>query len=273
VTDSARTNEPQESDLLVPFEIQNIPDKYREYYRIRRHNFFASIQGFSEMWRYYHRLDSIWLRELQDLEVAGNASRVFPLVLYTNAHAKIRIAVELGFSGCMAEGRSILRDAVEHVAHAHHMLKDPLLQNVWLDKVDNDEAFKDAFERNKKRGLFNGLEELHKQRGELCELGSHATPLALSERFVITTTPEGYHWMVNYTGLEERLWAMSLFNMLLTCFVMENTFFNDYKSRLQLDNVLVKMRSEFEKYKEHLRRTAIERYRVPPPPQPLIHVP
>jgi len=271
--DTATTNQPQQSDLLVPFEIRNIPDKYREYYAIKRHNFFASIQGFAEIWKGYHLLDAIWLREIGDLEVARDFSRVFPLMLYTNVHAKIRVAIELAFSGCMAEGRSILRDAIEYVAHAHHMLKDPLLQNVWLDKADNDDAFKDAFERNKKQGLFNGLKELHHQWGELCELGSHATPLALSERFVISDTPEGQRWSLNYTGLDERLWAMGLLSMLLTCFVMERTFFEDYNSRLQLDDTLVKMRSEFERYKEQLRRSVIVRYKVPPPPQPLVQVP
>lgn len=271
MADTTENKELLESDLLLPFEIGNIPDAYREYYRIRRHNFFASIQGFGETWKGFHLLDAIWLREIGDLEVARDSSRVFPLMLYTNVHAKMRIAMELGFSGCMAEGRSILRDAVEHVAHAHHMLKDPALQNVWLDKPENEEAFRDAFERNKRAGLFNGLEALHKMWGELCELGSHATPLALSERFVITNTPQGQSWALNYTGLDEKVWAMGLFSMLLTCFVMERTFFDDYKLRLQLDNILIKMRSEFERYKEQLRRTVIVRYKVPRPPQPLVH--
>src|SRR3990170_9059758 len=126
-----RRNEPQEGDLLVPFEIQNIPARYREYYRVKRNNFFASIQRFPEMWKYYVLLDEIWLREIDVLNPL-NDTRAFPLLLYINAHAKVRISIELGFSGCMAEARSILRDAVEFVAHAHAMLADPELQKVWL---------------------------------------------------------------------------------------------------------------------------------------------
>lgn len=181
------TEQPQETDLLVPEEIQNIPAKYREYYAIKRNNFFASIQGFPEMWKYYHLLDAIWLRELEDMEVARQANRVFRLMLYVNVHAKIRIAMELAFSGCMAEARSILRDAVEFVAHAHHMLKDPELQTVWLDKDVEEEAFKDAFERNKKRELFDGLKELHERWGELSELG------------VACNTPRAFRAFCNYT--------------------------------------------------------------------------
>ncbi len=97
--------EPHESDLLVPFETQNIPRRYREYYKTKRNNFFASIQGFPELWMYYISLDEIWLREFYDLKLARDPNRMFPLLLYFNAHAKIRVSIELGFSGCLAEAR------------------------------------------------------------------------------------------------------------------------------------------------------------------------
>ena len=61
--------------------------------------------------------------------------------------------------------------------------------------------------------------------------------------------------------------------MLLTCFVMENIFFDDYKTRLQFDNQLLRMRQEFETYKEQLRRTLIVRYKVRPPRRSSLHLP
>ena len=88
-------SEPQESDLLVPFETANIPEKYKEYYQIRRGNLFASIQRFSEMWKYYIDLDTIWMQEFGDLRSSLDANRIFPLMLYINGHAKIRISIEL----------------------------------------------------------------------------------------------------------------------------------------------------------------------------------
>jgi hypothetical protein len=76
----------------------------------------------------------------------------------------------------MSEARSILRDAVEFVAHGHWMLTDPELQKTWLSKNDDEaalKAFKDAFEHSKKDRVFKGLDELHKTgsgRGELSGL-------------------------------------------------------------------------------------------------------
>lgn len=267
----------RESDLLVPFELENIPQHYREYYKIKRNNFFAGIQNFPELWQYHILLDKIWFREFDDLKVVLDPNRMFPLVLYINAHAKIRVSIELGFSSCLAEARSILRDAIEFVAHAHAMLQDPELQKTWLNKNDGKaalEAFKDAFERQKKQGVFGGLEELHRTWGELSEIGSHANLNAICDRFVQVTSKDHVEFKVSYSGVEPRMWAMSLFSMLLACFTMERTLFSDYEDRLKLDASLASMRADFERYKEQLRRNLIIRYQVKPPPRKsLLHVP
>jgi hypothetical protein len=75
--------EPKETDLLVRFEIDNIPAEYREYYRTKRNNLFASIQGLSEMWKYYILLDKVWMREFDDLKAipkaAGSPSGCLPV--------------------------------------------------------------------------------------------------------------------------------------------------------------------------------------------------
>jgi len=269
--------EPLERDLLVPFETQNIPQQYREYYKTKRNNFFATVQGFPELWKYYILLDGIWLREFDDLKPARDPSRVFPLLLYFNAHAKIRVSLELGFSGCLAEARSILRDAIEFAAHAHAMLHDSELQKTWLNKNSGEaaeEAFKEAFERHKKQGVFKGLDELHRTWGQLSELGSHANLNAMCDRFAQVSSKEGVEFRLVYTGVEPRMWAMSLFSMLLACFTMERTLFSDYEDRLKLDDGLVRLRADFERYKEQLRRILINRYQIEPPKAaPRVHTP
>jgi len=275
------TMEAQDSDLLVPFEIQNIPAEYREYHKTKRNNFFAGIQGFPEMWKYYTLLDKIWLREFNDLNTAPGPARMFPLLLYYNAHAKIRVSIELAFSACMAEARSILRDAIEFVAHAHAMLIDTELQKTWLSKNDGQaalEAFRDAFERHKKEGVFKGLEELHETWGHLSETGSHANLNAMCDRFVVVTSSNHIEFRLSYCGVEPSVWGTSLFSMLLTCFTMEQTMFCDYESRLKLDDGLMRMRGEFEAYKEQLRGKLKARYRLKPPsgiytPRPTIYRP
>ena len=75
---------------------------------------------------------------------------------------------------------------------------------------------------------------------------------------------------LNYTGLEEKTWAMGIFDMLLIDFKMEETLFKDYGTRFQFDEKLLTMRREFEVYKERLRRTLTTRYGIRPPEAPLI---
>lgn len=261
-------NAPDDSDLLVQFERDNIKDDYRLFYSIKRNNLFSSIQGFSEHWDFFCRLDEIWRREIGDLEVSIDPSRMFPVVLYINAHAKMRIGMELAFSNCMPEGRSILRDAVETVAHAHHMLRDPANQLIWMKKDEpaGKKAFKQAFEDNKKNGLFSGLAELHEKYGQLSEAGSHPTMQSFANRVTTEDRDGQRHMIVNYSGApDRRLFALELFSRLLTCFVMERTFFDDFKTRFQLDARLMELRDNFEIFKESLRRTLIARYNVQPP--------
>jgi hypothetical protein len=254
-----------ESELLVPFESQSLPADYKEYYLAKRQNFFASIQGFPETFNCYMLLDELWFREFQDIKIAAARERILPLMLYVNAHAKICVGMELAFSGCLAEARSILRDAVEFVAHAHRMVGDPDLQLTWLNRNEEAEAFKDAFERYKKTGVFNGLDELHRTWSELSETGPHANINAMCDRFVIVDEGKGVEWRLNYCGVEPRLWEQQLFWMLLMGCTMEQTLFLDYESRLKFDDGLLRMRAEFQRRKERLLKELIVRLKIPEP--------
>lgn len=258
-----------DSNLLLQFERDNIKDDYRLFYSIKRNNFFNTIEGFPEIWDLFCRLDEIWRREIADLKVPTEQNRAFPLILYIKAHVKMRISMELAFSNCMPEGRSILRDAVETVAYAHHMLRDHANQLIWLkkDEPEGKKAFKKAFEENKKSGLFAGIPELHEKYGQLSEAGSHPTILSFANRVTIEDRDGDRQITVNYSGApDRRLFALELFSRLLTCFVMERTFFEDFKPRFELDATLMQMRLDFEIFKENLRRTVITMYNVQPPP-------
>jgi hypothetical protein len=259
-----------EEEFLTAFERAKLPPEYKEHYLAKRQNFHASIEGFPEPWNLYLLLDKIILREFEDIKTRPNPNKLFPLFIYFEAHVKIRASMELALSVCMPEARSILRDGIEFVAHAHHMLKDPELQKTWLSKNEAADAFTAAFEANKKTGLFNGLEELHKRWGELSETGAHATINAVCQRFVQTENSEGINFQWNYCGVDVKMWALEVFTMITTFFKMEKTLFLDYEERLKLDETLLRMRKEFDVRKEILRRKLIVHYELKPPPSPTI---
>ena len=69
-----------------------------------------------------------------------------------------------------------------------------------------------------------------------------------------------------------------LFSLLLTCSTMENTLFGDYDERLKLDNQLMQMKAEFERYRESLREHMKTQFHLAPPggvhqPKPTIYRP
>ncbi len=262
--------EPTVNDLLLPFEKQNFPAEYMEYYGLKRNNFFATIQKFRDQWNYYLMLDQIWMQEFRGLTPATDPNTIFPITVYMNAHLKVRIAIELAFGGTLPEARSIMRDAVEYAAHAHHMLKDPALQELWLNKLDDQKAWEQEFWHNKPTQLFDGLPKLLEVWKQLSNMGSHANIVSMCERFHTVEVDGQTSLNVAYTGVEEKTWALGLFDLLLHDFMMEEMLFKDYFTRLQFDEKLLTMRARFEVYKEELRRDIATRYNLTPPAGPTI---
>jgi hypothetical protein len=255
-------------EFLLPFEQKAIPEHYSPYYSAKRQNFFASIQGAPNLWRYFQLLDRNLLNEFEDMGTVNDPLRMVPLTLFFNAHAKIRIAIELAFSRCMEEARSILRDAIETAMYAHYMHADPDLQKIWLSKDDGKkekDAFTQAFEKEKKSKLFKGQTELYSTWGRLSETGAHATPLALVNRFKIHEDANNINYRLNYTGIEDREWEPETFTLLLTVSVIEKLVFDDHYDRLYLDNELVKNRGLADTLKERLRKSIIDKYNIQPP--------
>jgi hypothetical protein len=262
------TNDPC-NDVLLQFEQERIPGDYREYYAVKRHNLFATIELQPDLWRALMLLDQIVLREIQDMERTTDVRRVFPLVLYMNMHVKMRLALELGCSACLAEAHSLLRDAIESAAHAHRMLSDPELQKIWLSKNDGDhaalEAFNREFWREKEDRLFDGLSALFEAWKRFSEWGSHTNVTSLQSRVVIKKTSADCEFRLNYTGVEPHILVPALLDMLLVFREMERVLFSDYEDRLKLDNVLVGMRNEFERDKEKLRWKVIREFKISRP--------
>lgn len=262
---------PTASDVLLPFEQQNLHTEYMKYYEIKRHNFFATIQKFPKIWECFQLLDGIWMREFSDLERQRNPDQMLPILLFVNAHAQFRIAFELGFSCCIGEAWNVLRSAIESVAHAHKTLREPHLVRVWVEKDDSSsqlKAFEDAFLRSKKTSLFPsqyGLEELHKYWSQYSEWGTHTTVSALARRFVSEDTPTDVNWELHYFEADPSRLAISLFSLLIASFLMEKVFFSAFDARLKLDPSLVNKRDEFDRRKEETRRRIIKRFNIQPP--------
>jgi hypothetical protein len=120
-------------NLLVTIEKQ-FPEKYREYYGIKRQNFFAGVTNFPGFWDCYLRLDDIFMHEFDDIRVVSDPNKAIPLMLFAHAHAQFRIYLELSFTGSFCEAFNIARMAIESSYQARKILSDPPLQAVWTRK-------------------------------------------------------------------------------------------------------------------------------------------
>jgi hypothetical protein len=259
--------------LLLDLE-KGFPDHYKEYYGAKRNNLFASIQAAPRLWSAFMLLDKIWLREFQDMRTAIDTSRMFPMLLFMNAHSKIRIGFELGFSCCLHEAQSIFRDAIESAAHAHRVFFDPELQKLWVSKNDDADslkAFNTEFWHCKEERLFEGLPELYQRWKQYSEWGSHTNPVSIVSKFVMHETDKHLDWRLNYTGVEPRTLVTALFVLLIDFSLMEKVLFKDCSERLKFDHELLTMRLEFESEKERLRKAIIDEFKIPAPNMAVSH--
>lgn len=262
---------PTETDLLLEFESRRLRGDYKEYVKARRNNYFATIQTFPRIWECFLILDECWMRDFEDLQRLRDTKQMFPLILFMNAHAKIRIAFELAISCCLGEGWDILRSAIESYAHGHKLTREPHLQKVWIEKDDGKEqaeAFKDAFERNKKANLFpsrHGLDRLHVYWSQFSEWGTHTTVGSMGHKFQSKENESDVQWKLIYTGADPVLTATSLTLMLYASRLMEDGFFHCHQDRLQFDLSLSGMRRRFEREMQKLRQDIIRRFKLKPP--------
>jgi hypothetical protein len=257
-----------EDNLLLPFERETMPEHYRPYFAAKRNNFFAGVQGSPNLWRFFCLLDMILFVEFQDMVRPTDTNSMVPLVLFLNAHAKIRISMELAFSRCMEEARSILRDAIETAVFAHFMLGEPNMQKVWLSKDNGKkeaDEFKEAFEKDKRNKTFKGQAKLYEQWGHLSETGAHSTPQAVVSRFIIKESGQDMHFVLNYTGVEDRIWEPEMFTLLLNVSQIEQMVFNDFIKRLQFDEELLRNRAIAEQLQKLCLQELITKHNIQPP--------
>jgi hypothetical protein len=264
----ARKKPFNEADLLTKFEQEMLCDPYKGYYVAKRNNFFASIEGFKDLWDCFMLSNTIWMREFEDMRIVKDTGRMFPPILFMNGHLKMLIAMELGFSCCLTEAYSILRDAIESVVHGHRLFSDAALQTIWLKRIDGGTAGEDfnrEFWHSKEDKLFDGLPELFDRWKRYSDIGAHTNINSIMSRFAVQEDSKDVTWQVRYTGVELRMLIPALFEMLLAFSEMEQVFYGDCEDRLKLDTALVDLRTKFQSDKEALRRKIIRTFNIQPP--------
>ena len=76
--DARISSEPQESDVLMAFESRSFFSEYKDYYKAKRQNFYATIQSFPQLWECFQRLDQIWAHEFNDMHVVTDPKHHVP---------------------------------------------------------------------------------------------------------------------------------------------------------------------------------------------------
>jgi hypothetical protein len=253
---------------LLPFEDQCFHAEYKTYYRHKRANFFKALTEFADLWECFQLHNDIWMREMSDLEILRDQYHLLPKMLFTAAHSRILAAMELGFSCCIGDAYSILRDGIESVTHAHRIFMEPSAGATWANKERGKPelaAYDKIFTQNKRENLFpeqHGLRRLHFFYARFSEMATHSGVVSMGKNFKDMSAPEALTWGGSYFETDARKLALFLLTTLLVSSYMEEAFYGCYETRLNLDSGLVDMRSKFHALRDRQRSFLKKKYNL-----------
>jgi hypothetical protein len=253
---------------LLPLEEQRFHGEYKTYFKHKRGNFLKSITEFSDLWECFQLLNDIWQREMTDLEVSSDQHQLLPKMLFMAAHARILTAMELGFSCCIGDAYSILRDGIESVTHAHKIAAEPGTATTWTNKEKGPKelaAYDQIFTHRKKENLFpeqHGLRRLHVFYAQFSQMATHSGIVSMGKSFTDLSTSGNLCWGFNYFETDPQRLALFLFTMLQVSSFMEEAFYGCYETRLNLDTGLGDMGSRFKERKEQQLRYLWAKYKL-----------
>ena len=177
--------------------------------------------------------------------------------------------IELGFSSCIGDAYSILRDGIEAVTHAHKISKEPKTAGVaWSDKHKGKAelaAYNKIFEEKKKDNLFpeqHGLRQLYTYYAKFSEFATHTSVTSIGKSFEDSSTGKTLRWSFHYFERDPKRMAGFLNVLLQVSAHMEEAFFGCFEARLHLGNELVRMRSGFQQLRDQQTRHLWDTYQL-----------
>jgi hypothetical protein len=252
----------------LPFEKERFCVAYQEYFKGKRKNFFCSMTEFKDLWDALQLLNDIWMRELSNLEHLRDATQMLPKLLFNSAHSRFLTAVELGFSCCIGDAYSVLRDGIEAVVHAHKICVEPATALAWSAKHKGraeQAAYRKIFEEKKKESLFpeqHGLRQLHFYYAQFSEIATHSSATSVGKNFEDTSTDRRMTWAFHYFETRPQRLATFLFTLLQVSSHLEEAFFGCFEARQNLDAELVRMRAQFHDAREVQRQYLWDTYNL-----------
>lgn len=237
---------------LFPIEKECFRSEFQKYFKGKRQNFFLTLTAFRPLWDCLQLLNDIWTRETSNLEHLTEQTHLLPKLIFASAHARFLTAIELGYSCCIGDAYSVLRDAIEAVAHAHRIFKDPASAAAWSAKHQGEAELKahdKIFKWDKKKNLFPddvpSLSKLQTYYGHFCELATHTSVTSIGKNFKDLSTTGTLRWGFSYFETDPQRLAGFLNAMLQVSAHMEEVFYGCFETRLNLDPELSRMRSQF----------------------------
>ncbi len=135
-----------------------------------------------------------------------NPQKEVPALFVYGSHSAFRASASLVMTTQIPESFPLMRVCIESAGYALKISENTELENVWMDRENNEEALKKCRNEFSYKKIYTEIHNKDKRLGEIFEefyersitFGSHPNVLSLTSRMKIEETPENKSVLLNY---------------------------------------------------------------------------
>ena len=131
---------------------------YTENSTRRKVNLSVPLNELNGPLKFLGTIDSLYM---DFIEKAGGIKPATASILLVNAHASLRAAMGLAFSGQLLPVFMALRGSIESALYANSMVQDPSLQDVWLNRGRSENGRRTCRNEFTARKMFSFMTQAH----------------------------------------------------------------------------------------------------------------
>ncbi len=204
---------------------------------------FAMPKGNFE---YFVKVDGLYKEAISLLE---NSKRWFEGIFLLRAHSSYLGSLRLCFSGQVTETYLLLRACLENALYSFHISRDPDLQEVWLNRHEDEKSFRLMKNSFKFGPILTAYKQHDSSNGPIAEtlydltivMGAHPNPQGILTNLNLKETDKHREILSNYLNIPSPAWEAAEKNTARVAICTLLVFQSIYKERFEISGLSKKI--------------------------------
>ena len=202
-------------------------------------NIWATFAVPNGKFRYFVKLDHLFREAISLLE---NSPKWFEGIFLLRTHSNYLGSLRLVFSGQVVETYMLLRGCLENALYSFHISKDFALQEVWLNRHEDEESNRIMKNSFKFKPILDAYEAADQKNGSIArqlydwtiDMGAHPNPQGILTNLNLKDGEKVRQIDLNYLNIPSLPWETAMKNTARVGICSLFIFQSIYKERFEL---------------------------------------